>query len=58
MGLFLVGSLSEGNLLKALIAASIGLLVGLIGMDTETGQGRMTRPCLILDTYRDNQRWP
>ncbi len=42
MGLFLVGSLSEGNLLKALIAASIGLLVGLIGMDTETGQGRMT----------------
>lgn len=42
MGLFLVGSLSEGNLLKALIAAFIGLLVGLIGMDTETGQGRMT----------------
>lgn len=42
MGLFLVGSLAEGNLLKALISAFIGLLVGLIGMDGETGQGRMT----------------
>ncbi len=42
MGLFLVGSLSEGNMLKALIAAFIGIVVGLIGMDPETGQGRMT----------------
>ena len=42
MGLFLVGSLSEGNMLKALIAAFIGIVVGMIGMDTETGQGRMT----------------
>ena len=40
MGLFLVGSLSEGNMLKALIAAFIGIVVGMIGMDTETGQGR------------------
>ena len=42
MGLFLVGSLSEGNMLKALITAFFGILIGLIGMDPETGQGRMT----------------
>ena len=42
MGLFLVGSLSEGNMLKALIAAFLGIVVGMVGMDTETGQGRMT----------------
>ena len=42
MGLFLVGSLSEGNMIKALVTAFIGILVGLIGMDPETGQGRMT----------------
>jgi putative tricarboxylic transport membrane protein len=42
MGLFLVGSLSEGNMIKALITAFIGIIIGLIGMDPETGQGRMT----------------
>jgi len=42
MGLFLVGSLSEGNMVKALVTAFIGIVVGLIGMDPETGQGRMT----------------
>ena len=42
MGLFLVGSLSEGNMFKALISAFLGLAVGLVGMDSETGQGRMT----------------
>ena len=42
MGLFLVGSLSEGNMLKALITAFFGILIGLVGMDPETGQGRMT----------------
>lgn len=42
MGLFLVGSLAEGSMMKALIAAFIGIIVGLIGMDPETGQGRMT----------------
>ncbi len=48
MGLFLVGSLAEGNMLKALITAFIGILVGLIGMDPETGQGRMTFETLNL----------
>ena len=48
MGLFLVGSLAEGNLLKALITAFIGIIVGLIGMDPETGQGRMTFDSLNL----------
>lgn len=42
MGLFLVGSLSEGSLTKAMIAAAIGILTGLIGMDPQTGEGRMT----------------
>jgi len=42
MGLFLVGSLSEGNMIKALVTAFIGILIGLVGMDPETGQGRMT----------------
>jgi len=42
MGLFLIGSLAEGSLLKALVTAFIGIIVGLIGMDPETGQGRMT----------------
>lgn len=42
MGLFLVGSLSEGMMLKALITAFIGILVGLVGMDPQTGQGRMS----------------
>jgi putative tricarboxylic transport membrane protein len=42
MGLFLVGSLSEGSLLKALIAAALGITVGLIGLDPVTGQPRLT----------------
>lgn len=42
MGLFLVGSLAEGSMLKALVTAFLGIVVGLIGMDPETGQGRMT----------------
>lgn len=43
MGLFLVGSLTGGgSLTKAFVTAGIGILVGLIGMDPETGQGRMT----------------
>lgn len=48
MGLFLVGSLAEGSLVKALITAFIGIIVGLIGMDPETGQGRMTFGTLNL----------
>lgn len=42
MGLFLVGSLSRGSLLKALITAGLGVLIGLIGMDPETAQARLT----------------
>jgi putative tricarboxylic transport membrane protein len=42
MGMFLVGSLTEGgSLTKAMITAGLGVIVGLIGMDPETGQGRM-----------------
>lgn len=42
MGLFLVGSLSKGSLSKALLTASLGIIVGLIGMDIETAQARLT----------------
>jgi putative tricarboxylic transport membrane protein len=42
MGLFLVGSLADGSMAKALITAFFGIIVGLIGMDPETAQGRMT----------------
>ncbi len=48
MALFLVGNLAEGSMVKALIAAFIGIVVGLIGMDPETGQGRMTFGTLNL----------
>ena len=48
MGLFLVGSLAEGSMAKALVAAFLGILVGLIGMDPQTGQGRMTFETLEL----------
>ncbi|MGI5911841.1 MAG: tripartite tricarboxylate transporter permease [Syntrophomonadaceae bacterium] len=41
MGLLLVGSLAAGSLLKALITACIGLLVGMVGMDPVIGQGRL-----------------
>ncbi|WP_422443928.1 tripartite tricarboxylate transporter permease [Thermoanaerobacterium sp. DL9XJH110] len=42
MGLFLVGSLSRGSLIKALITAFLGIVVGLVGMDPVTGQPRLT----------------
>lgn len=42
MGLFLVGSLSQGSLAKALITAFLGVMIGMIGMDPFTGRGRLT----------------
>lgn len=42
MGLFLVGSLSQGSLLKALVSAALGVTVGMIGLDPVTGQPRLT----------------
>lgn len=42
MGLLLVGSLSSGSLLKSLIAAAFGIILGLVGMDPFTGQPRLT----------------
>jgi len=41
MGLLLVGSLSEGSLGKALITASIGIIIGMIGLDMFTGRPRL-----------------
>jgi putative tricarboxylic transport membrane protein len=42
MGLFLLGSLSQGSLTKALITAFLGVIIGMIGMDPFTGQDRLT----------------
>lgn len=42
IGLFLVGSLSEGSLAKGLAAAFMGVIFGFIGMDPFTGQSRLT----------------
>jgi putative tricarboxylic transport membrane protein len=42
MGLFLLGSLSQGSLTKALITAFLGVMIGMIGMDPVAGQGRLT----------------
>ena len=41
MGLFLVGSLSKGSLVKSLITAFFGVAIGLVGMDSVTAQPRM-----------------
>jgi putative tricarboxylic transport membrane protein len=48
MGLFLVGSLSKGSLVKSLVTAFFGVAVGLIGMDSVTAQPRMTFGILNL----------
>lgn len=48
MGLFLVGSLSDGSMLRSLITAFFGILIGLIGMDPQTGQGRLNFDILYL----------
>lgn len=42
MGLMLVGSLSKGSFLKAVIAAFLGINIGLIGLDGITGAQRFT----------------
>ena len=48
MGLFLVGSLSDGSMLRSLITAFFGILIGLVGMDPQTGQGRLNFEILYL----------
>ena len=42
MGLMLVGSISGKSMLKGLFAATVGLMLGVIGMDPITGIGRFT----------------
>lgn len=42
IGLMLVGSLAEGSLAKGIFAAALGAIIGLIGMDPVTAQGRFT----------------
>ncbi len=42
MGLMLVGSISGNSIVKGLLAASVGLMLGVVGMDPITGIGRLT----------------
>lgn len=42
MGMLLVGSLSRGSLIKALLTSSLGIFIALIGMDPFSAQARLT----------------
>ncbi|TLX56535.1 C4-dicarboxylate ABC transporter permease [Stutzerimonas nosocomialis] len=42
IGLLLVGSLAAGSLAKGIFAAALGAVIGLVGMDPVTAQGRFT----------------
>ncbi|TBW10698.1 C4-dicarboxylate ABC transporter permease [Azotobacter chroococcum] len=42
LGLLLIGSLSEGSLAKGVFAAALGTVIGMVGMDPVTAQGRFT----------------
>jgi len=42
MGLMMVGSLCGDSLCKGVFAAALGVILGLVGMDPFTGQGRFT----------------
>jgi len=42
MGILLVGSLSGKSLFKGIFAGALGVILGLVGMDPLTGQGRFT----------------
>ena len=42
IGLLLVGSLAEGSLAKGIFAAALGAIIGLVGMDPVTAEGRFT----------------
>jgi len=42
IGLLLVGSLSEGGLAKGIFAAALGVVIGLVGLDSLTAQPRLT----------------
>jgi len=42
IGLLLVGSLATGSLAKGIFAASLGAVIGMVGMDPVTAEGRFT----------------
>ncbi len=42
MGLLLVGSLSGESMAKGIFAASLGVIIGMVGMDPMTAEGRFT----------------
>lgn len=42
IGLLLVGSLAKGSLAKGIFAAALGAIIGMVGMDPVTAEGRFT----------------
>jgi putative tricarboxylic transport membrane protein len=42
LGLTLLSLLSQGSMAKALLMASVGIVLGLVGTDSITGEGRLT----------------
>ncbi|MGE8497813.1 MAG: tripartite tricarboxylate transporter permease [Pseudomonas sp.] len=42
IGLMLVGSLADGSLAKGIFAVALGAVIGMVGMDPVTAQGRFT----------------
>ena len=48
MGLLLIGSLSRGAFLKSLFVAFLGVIIGLVGLDSITGTPRFTFGTLAL----------
>lgn len=42
MGILLVGSMGQGSVFRGVFAGALGVLLGLVGMDPLTGQGRFT----------------
>jgi putative tricarboxylic transport membrane protein len=48
LGLTLLSLLSQGSMAKALLMASVGIILGLVGTDSITGEGRLTLDRLEL----------
>jgi putative tricarboxylic transport membrane protein len=48
LGVLLVATIGNGNVLKSLVAAALGLLLATVGRDTFTGAGRFTFDSLQL----------
>lgn len=48
LGLVLVGYLGSGSMIKALMMAAVGILIGCVGLDAVTGEERYTFGIIVL----------